>query len=87
MPSAEAFDAFAKLSATALAFIAIFALYTRRVRTKSEMEERISVDAARQDELRQDRDAWKAIANSALGKLDRLTDVVERLTGTKFPDA
>lgn len=34
MPSAEAFDAFTKLSATALAFIAIFALYTRRVRTK-----------------------------------------------------
>lgn len=68
-----AFDAIAKLGVLGFALVAIFALYTRRVRPNADFLE-----------LREDRDAWKAIATSSLSKLDRLTDVVETLSGKKF---
>jgi len=68
-------DAIAKLSATGLLALGFLLLYLGKLRRESEVVE-----------IRSDRDEWKNIAKSALAKLDRLTDVVEALSGKKIPD-
>lgn len=86
MPDPKVLDAIGGLSATALFVLAIWALYTRRVRTAGEVQEDKAEGDARLAEMRVDRDEWKNVAKSALAKLDRLTDVVETLTGRKLPE-
>jgi hypothetical protein len=80
MPSPDVFDAIASLGSSALFVIAIWAMVTGRVRRESEFKERSAEGESRLAELRGDRDEWKGIANGALAKLDRQTDVVEKLT-------
>lgn len=86
MPSPEAIDAIAKLGALGFALIAIGALVSGKVRREGEVKERIADADARLAEMRTDRDEWKSIAKSALGKVDRLTDVVEAFTGKKLAE-
>lgn len=86
MPDPKLLEAIGGLSATALFVLAIFALYTRRVRTSGEVQEDKADADARLAEMRVDRDEWKAVAKSSLAKMDRLTDVVETLTGKKLPE-
>lgn len=86
VPSLDVFDAVGKLGAGALFAIALFALYTRRVRTRGEAEEDKAEADARLAEMRVDRDAWKAMAQSGNAKLDRLTDVLETFVGKKLSE-
>lgn len=78
-------DSIAKLDAAALVIIALWGFLSRKIRTEGEMkDERVAADA-RLAEMRADRDAWKGIADSMGGKVERLTDVVESLVGRKLP--
>ena len=81
MPSTDVFDAIASLGSSALFVIAIWALLTGKVRREGEFKDARAEGESRLAELRVDRDEWKAIANGALAKVDRLTDVVETITG------
>lgn len=81
MPSPDVFDAIASLGSSALFVIAIWALLTGKVRREGEFKDARDEGESRLAELRVDRDEWKGIANNSLAKLDRLTDVVETLTG------
>lgn len=81
MPDAEAFDAVAKLGAGALFAIAVFAFYTRRVRTRGEVEENDAKADARLAEMRADRDAWRKIAEQYGEKLDELTRILTLIVG------
>lgn len=86
MPDPKLIEAIGGLSATSLFILAIIALYTRRVRTQGEVQEDKAEADARLAEMRVDRDEWKNVAKSSLAKLDRLTDVVETLSGRKIPE-
>lgn len=77
-------DRFGQLGAGALLVGAIGAFVFRWVYTRGEVNDREATWRERNDELRKDRDAWKAIAESGLRKVDRLTDVVEAFTGKKL---
>ena len=79
MPDPAVLDAVGGLSATALFVLALWAFYTRRVRTAHESEEDKAESDARLAEMRDDRDRWRAIAEAYGIKLDALTDVVEAL--------
>lgn len=72
------------LGALGFAIIAIWALVSRKVRTEGEVKDLQAAADARLTEMRQDRDAWKGIAESMGGKVERLTDVVESLVGRKL---
>ncbi len=86
MPDPALLEAAARLSATGLFVLAIFALYTRRVRTAGEVAEDKAQADERLAEMKADRDEWRNVAKSSLAKMDRLTDVVETLTGKKLPE-
>lgn len=77
--SPEAIDAIAKLGALGFALIAIFALYTRRIRTRGEAEEDKAENDARLAEMRSDRDAWRKLAEDYGNRLDRVTELLEKL--------
>jgi hypothetical protein len=77
-------DQVARLGAGALLVIFIGLLLARKLRTEGEVKENDAKADARLAEMRGDRDAWKNIATSSLAKLDRLTDLVETLTGKKL---
>lgn len=79
-------DAISRLSSAGLLAGALAALVLRYVYTRGEVRDRDAVWKERFDELRADRDAWKGIGTSALAKLDRLTDVVETLSGRKLAE-
>ena len=81
MPSPDVFDAIANLGSSALFVVAIWAFVTGKVRRESEVKDQRTEGETRLAELRSDRDEWKVIANNSLAKLDRLTDVVETITG------
>ena len=81
MPSTETVNAIASLGSSALFVIALFAFVTGKVRRESEFKDASALAETRLTELRGDRDEWKGIANSSLAKMDRLTDVVETITG------
>jgi hypothetical protein len=81
MPSTDFVDAIANLGPSALFVIALWAFLTGKVRREGEMKDSRAEGETRLAELRVDRDQWKDIANSSLARLDRLTDVVETLTG------
>lgn len=74
-----AIDAWTKLGAFGFALVAIFLLYTRRVRTAGEATEDKAEADARLAEMRADRDRWRSIAEAYGDKLDSLTDVLEKL--------
>lgn len=80
-------DAIGGLSATSLFVLAIWALYTRRIRTGSEaadIEKRHEQDEA---ELRKERDEWKAVAQDAQRNLAKLTATIEDKLDIKVPPA
>lgn len=81
---AATLEALGRLSAAALLVAAVLGLVFGYVLPRGTVRERDAAANARLDEMRVDRDAWKAIATSALGRLDRLTDVVETLSGKKL---
>ena len=81
VPSPDTVNAIASLGSSALFVIAIFAFVSGKVRRESEFKDARAEAESRLAELRGDRDEWKGIANSALTRLDRLTDVVETITG------
>jgi len=81
MLSSDVIDTISSLGSSALFVIALWAFVTGKVRRESEVKDIRAEGESRVVELRVDRDEWKAIANGALAKLDRLTDVVETLTG------
>jgi hypothetical protein len=81
MLSPDVADTIASLGSSALFVIAIWALLTGKVRRESEFKDARGEGESRLAELRVDRDEWKGIANNSLAKLDRLTDVVETITG------
>lgn len=67
---AVALDAVAKLGALGLALLAIYGFLSGRVRVGS------LVDKAT-DELKGDRDDWKALAQDATPELKRLNDLLD----------
>jgi hypothetical protein len=79
--SPDVIDAIANLGSSALFVIALWAFVTGKVRRESEFRDARTEGESRLAELRADRDEWKAIANSSLAKMDRLTDVVEAISG------
>jgi hypothetical protein len=81
VPSPEFVNAIAGLGSSALLVLAIWAFLTGKVRRESEFKDARAEGESRLAELRVDRDEWKTIANNSLAKMDRLTDVVETLTG------
>jgi len=81
MLSPDVADTIASLGSSALFVIALWAFVTGRVRREGEFKDARAEGESRLAELRVDRDEWKAIANGALAKVDRLTDVVETITG------
>ena len=81
MLSPDVADTIASLGSSALFVIALWAFVTGRVRREGEFKDARAEGESRLAELRVDRDEWKAIANGALAKVDRLTDVVETFTG------
>ena len=81
MPSTDVVDAIASLGSSALFVLALWAFLTGKVRREGEFKDARTEGESRLAELRVDRDEWKGIANNSLAKLDRLTDVVETLTG------
>lgn len=81
VPSPEVVNAIAGLGSSALLVIALWAFLTGKVRRESEFKDARAEGESRLAELRVDRDEWKTIANNSLAKMDRLTDVVETLTG------
>jgi hypothetical protein len=89
-------DTVGRLGAGALLAGAIYALVTRRVRPAGDVvdlradfaarlaeQQRVSEERLR--ELREDRDGWRRLAESSWSKVDRLTDVVELLSGKRVP--
>ena len=80
MPSPISFDAISSLGSGALLVIALWAFFTGRIRRESEVKDIRAEGESRITELRTDRDEWKDIANKSLEKVDRQTDVVEKLT-------
>jgi hypothetical protein len=81
VPSPDVLNTIAGLGSSTLFVIALWAFVTGRVRRESEFKDARAEGESRLAELRVDRDEWKVIANNSLAKLDRLTDVVETLTG------
>jgi hypothetical protein len=81
VPNPDVVDAIASLGSSALFVMAIWALLAGKVRREGEFKDARAEGESRVVELRGDRDEWKAIANGALAKIERLTDVVETLTG------
>lgn len=81
MLSPDVADTIASLGSSALFVIALWAFVTGRVRRESEFKDARAEGESRLAEIRVDRDEWKGIANNSLAKLDRLTDVVETITG------
>lgn len=81
MLNPDVVDAIANLGSSALFVIALWAFLTGKVRRESEFKDARTEGESRLAEIRVDRDEWKAIANGALAKLDRLTDVVETISG------
>lgn len=86
MPDAGTLDALSRLSAGALLVGAIVAIMLRYVYVRGEVKDREDVWRERLDEANTRGDEWRAIAESSLRKLDRLTDVVETLAGRKIPE-
>lgn len=80
VPSPEVVNAIAGLGSTSLLVVALWAFFTGRIRRESEVKDIRSEGESRIAELRTDRDEWKDIANQSLEKVDRQTDVVEKLT-------
>lgn len=74
-------EAITKLGTLGFAVIAIGALYLRKIRTEGEFKDREAQWQERFEELREDRDEWRTLATSSGPRLERLTDVVELLTG------
>jgi hypothetical protein len=81
MLSPDVVDAISSLGSSALFVIALWAFVTGKVRRESEVKDSRLEGESRLAEIRADRDEWKTIANGALAKLDRLTDVVETISG------
>ena len=81
MLSPDVADTIASLGSSALFVIALWAFVTGRVRRESEFKDARAEGESRLAEIRVDRDEWKGIANNSIAKLDRLTDVVETITG------
>ena len=81
MLSPDVIDTISSLGSSALFVIALWAFVTGRVRRESEFKDARAEGESRLAEIRVDRDEWKGIANNSLAKLDRLTDVVETITG------
>jgi hypothetical protein len=80
MPSPISFETIAGLSPVALFVIALWAFFTGRIRREGEVKDVLASGESRLAEMRADRDGWKDIANESLEKVDRQTDVVEKLT-------
>ena len=79
-------EALGRLSAGGLLVGALAAFIFRWVYTRGEVRDIVATWRERYAEVSSDRDEWKGIAKSALAKVDRLTDVVETITGKKVPD-
>ena len=80
VPSPEVVNAIAGLGSSALLVIALWAFFTGKVRRESEIKDIRAEGESRFAEMRADRDGWKDIAGKSLEKVDRQTDVVEKLT-------
>lgn len=70
MPSLELLDALTRLGATGLALIGIYGLVTGKVRVGWLVDRELK-------ETRDERDAWKAMAQSGTPELKRLNDLLE----------
>jgi hypothetical protein len=81
-------DAFVRLGATGFALIAVWGYATGRVRVGGLVDkdrEAAAVQAAKdQAELLVREAEWRKIAEDALAKLGRLTDVLEATVGKKL---
>lgn len=73
----ELVDSFVRVGATGFALIAVWAFATGRVLPASRVDKR-------EEQLVAERDEWRTIANDALAKLGRLTDVLEATVGKKL---
>lgn len=82
----SAIDALTKLGAVGILLAGFGLVLSGKLRTEREAKQRDLDADARLGEMRTDRDEWKGLAKDAIRRLDRLTDVVERITGTKVPD-
>lgn len=80
VPSPDVVNAIAGLGSSALLVIALWAFATGRVRRESEVKDVRAEGESRLAEMRTDRDGWKDIAGNSLEKVNRQTDVVEKLT-------
>lgn len=78
-------DSISRLGVVAF-FVMISILVLRRVIiTMAEKKDSDAVADARLAELRADRDEWKAIAKGTTSRMDRMTGVLEKVTGVKVP--
>lgn len=79
MPDPALLEAIGGLSATGLFILAIYALYTRKVRPGSEAVEIEKRHEASMAELRADRDAWRGVAEGYRAEFGLLTDLIKSL--------
>lgn len=71
------------LGVAGVVVIGFFLIINRTLRTKGEFEDAAKISAERIAELRADRDAWRAVAESFGAKVERLTDVLEAVVDKK----
>lgn len=78
-------DSISRLGVVAF-FVMISILVLRRVIiTMAEKKDSDAVAEARLTEIRADRDEWKGIAKGMTSRMDRMTGVLEKVTGVKVP--
>jgi hypothetical protein len=80
----EAISAILDLGASGLLVLGLFGFFSGKVRTERELKEVRGDAADRLLEMRQDRDAWRSVAESFGGKVEALTDAIVALTGKQI---
>ena len=79
MPDPAFLKSVIDLGLTGFLLIALWAFATGRVVPRSTLTESKAEDAEDKEEIRKDRDEWKALAQGAVARLDKIADLLETL--------